>query len=355
MAGYSKVNLNRNILFDSIEEVAKTVLGDNVVITTDTPSPEKKLINYTFNNSTIVSKLSFYLNSNGTTSITVIGSNQDESKIIADLLYDKSIIDERKTFSFCVPNIKDEDFKFLCNYLINDVKADHDSKIETYYTIHTFSGVQGDSLTIKRYNSGNTQFQGKPISLYKEVCYVLSEICNSHQIIKTQQEFYKIQINNNSLDSIFDNLFPNSKEYLNIKLKDIILPSLTVFTLDIDNLPDYTMFVFPILKGLEGYLKKLFKERGFPILDPVKGFGQYLVPIDGKKLRVHTVCRKAMDLNYCKAIEDAYAFYQEIRNNLFHVDAMVTPTQLTYTQDLAKDLINKTADVIEKSYLLIKN
>lgn len=209
-------------------------------------------------------KFNLYQKSDGSSSLTTTGVQSTQAK--TDELIQKISIDylisEKKNYNFSVLNIKDDKFNCLKNFLQSEGNAKIiESKNELSYCLYKFQGIHKDLLTIKRYTNGNTQFQGKPIYLYLKLYEYLCDICSAEDIIKAQQEIYKIPLNQTAIEAEYAARFTRSSKFLGETIKDIILPSFLMINIEI-NLTDYSMFIFPLLRGLEGYIRLIFNKYG---------------------------------------------------------------------------------------------
>lgn len=348
MSSYKDKNIDRDELIRIIPTISEQVFGEKVTVSIDDQTQSKMVRIYS---DTKECKIQLFFNKKGTTTVNPdVGQNKDLSNLIAPILIDETQIDERSTFSFSVPNIATEDFDFLISYLCEDDKAKIICDEETaIYRLIRLHGSNDDTLVIKKYKNGTTQFQGRPITLYKNVSYFLSNICNASDIIKTQEQFYKIEINPSGIEQEYDALFSKSKDFLGDTIKEMILPTFALRRVEVE-LTDYTLFVFPVLRGLEGYIKKLFLSKGIVINRD--GFGDHFMFVSGERL-MRLSCKPRQKVNCektCKALEDSYDHLRINRNSLFHVDGMVEPSRVLETRAQAEELFIKTVEIIEFTY-----
>jgi len=347
MDNFKELNLNRAVLETNIEKTAQEIIGDTVKI--ERVSQPKSTM-FIFSTTEKQCKLLFYYNKNGTTTINYkVGNEHELSKNIAERLVESSLIDERESFSITISNFNY--FDDLISYLLESDKSKKtEENKDANYLIVKLQGQQGDILTIKKYTNGTLQLQGKPIYLYKEALYFLVELCDSEKIIKAQEEFHKIPINKEGIDYEYEALLKNSHKFLGDMLKQIILPSFTLKKINIE-LTDYSLFVFPALKGLEGYIKQLFKSKG--IIIKRDSIGEYFTqsypdPI----LRLIPEMKTKIGCNdTCSVIEETYHHLRIHRNSLFHVDGMIEQTKTIDTKIQAEKLIDNTINLIETTYM----
>ena len=347
MDDFKDLNLDRTLLESRIEDIAKEILGDSVKVKKEGQGHQAKSHMFIFSTSEKECKLLFYYNVRGTTTINYkVGKEQELSKDLAEKLTEIALIDARDSFSITISDFAY--FDELISYLLEDGKSKiMEEKQETGYLMLKLQGTQGDTLTIKKYTNGTLQLQGKPIYLYKEALYFLVELCDSENIIKAQENFHRISIVKDGIDYEYAALLKNSHNFLGDTLKRIILPSFTLKKIDIE-LTDYSLFVFPALRGLEGYIKQIFKSKG--IVVSKEGVGAYFT----QSYPNYTLSLDARNKINCTAttsvLEEAYHYFHLRRNSLFHVDGMIEPTRIIGTKIQAEKLIDDAINLIETSY-----
>jgi hypothetical protein len=346
MEDLKDLNLDRKLLENNIETVAKKTLGDLVKIEI---TAQKQSTMYTFSSTEKQCKLQFYYNKKGTITVNYkVGTDHGLSKTLAEKLIEVSLIDQRKSFSITIADFNY--FDDFISYMLEDNKSRQlEKKEEGTYLLIKLQGQQGDVLTIKKYTNGTLQLQGKPIRLYKDALYFLVELCDAEKIIKAQEDFHEIQINKEGIDYEYEALLKNSSVFLGDTIKQIILPSLTLKKINIE-LTDYSLFVFPVLKGLEGYVKQLFKSKGKIIdRDNIGNHFSESYPDPIFRLKKDTRAQIGCD-NTCSVIEEAYHRLRIYRNPLFHVDGLVDPTKIIGTKIQAEMLVEETISLIEATY-----
>jgi hypothetical protein len=346
MENLKDLNLDRKLLENNLETVAKKILGDSVNIR---KTAQKQSTLYTFSSTEKQCKLQFYYNKKGTITVNhKVGTDHGLSKTLAEELIGVSLIDQRKSFSITIADFNY--FDDFISYMLEDDKSRQlEEKKEEIYLLTKLQGQQGDILTIKKYTNGTLQLQGKPILLYKDALYFLVELCGAENIIKAQEDFHEIQINKEGIDYEYESLLKNSSVFLGDTIKQIILPSFTLKKIDIE-LTDYSLFVFPVLKGLEGYIKQLFRSKGNIIKrDTIGEHFSLSHPDPIFRLKPEMKAQIGCSIT-CSVIEEAYNYLRIHRNPLFHIDGMIEPTKIIDTKIQAEKLIDETIDLIETTY-----
>lgn len=347
-------NLDIDILNSNVDKVIKEKLGENANFTTNNKSDNEFILVVSCNGD--VYKIRVQKNSNGTTSVTPCqGKNIQVAKEIVNKLIDISEIDDRSNFSFSVKNISDDDFNIL-QEKFKELKAEittAPNKNESIENIFNIQGCNKDKIVITRYKNKNTLFQGKPIYLYKQLMYCLSEVLGSTDIIKAQENIFniKIKVTDNEIDKNYKETFTLSYKFLDGRLKDIILPIFYFNRLDLE-LEDYSIFTFPILRGLEGYIKKILKEENAIIYD--KNIGECFTKSLSKWVPSSELKKYINNDNICEILAKLYTLYNEYRNKFFHVDKMIEPSGIIKTRLEAEQIIETVIQTIEDTYKIYK-
>lgn len=296
----------------------------------------------------------FYFNTDGTTTIQPkVGKYQDISIQIASyILQNMEYKPNIHTSSFSV-KLDKEQFNFIIEYfndLSNCTKINETTGNE--YILYKYRSSIGDTITFKYFNNATFQVQGKPCYLYSEVIALLAHYFPFNEMIKKQSEFYCIPLESNEIDDEIKELFPKAHVLFNSydgMLKTIFSPSLALRKIDI-LLPDYSSFVHPALRTLEGYLIILLQKVGIDY-NSKEGFIMFYENLFQKKHFLKPEYKsKINNQEKCIAIEEIYNFYHKHRHPLFHVRDVIVDTSIIERKSKADNIINNVVELIEKNY-----
>lgn len=350
MVSLKNLNLDQEYMEKDIEKNAKLFFDENSTINIENKGKNKI---FTISSNSQLYKISVYYLSDGTTSLCTAGSpnTHDLTDSFIQKISQDYCISDKKSISFSIPNITEESFKFLLEYFEIEIKASITAKKdEQYYSLIQLKGTSGDLLTIKRYTNGNTQFQGKPLVLYTHLCEFLSDLCSAKEIIDAQQEIYKVKINETETEREFCSRFIKSKDFLEGELKNIILPAFSLKNVQIV-LTDYSLFVFPILKGLEGYIRAIFKHFNVTTDSKDRNIGSFFAR-NMKRFELNVNTRSIItNITVQDSLGALYTLYSEERNSIFHVDGGIINTRIIETREEADSIIEKTINLIESTYI----
>lgn len=295
----------------------------------------------------------FHFNNNGKTTIQVTsGSNTELSKQIAEHVVKKCSVAVASKGNFRIQPLTKESFDLLLEYLQTDCQAILKSQKEISGGIqYSIIGRQGDKLTVSFYQrKGTLMIQGNPLMLHSEVVEFLSEILDLKSLIDAQLNLISTNIKASETLKKLEMHLPNSYEFLTDKTKAFLSPCLAFKQLQLE-LTDYTSLVFPAFRGLESYIKRLFRDKN--IIVPNSGFGTFLRSDSHNSLNDNTRNRINCDKT-CRAINKCYAYYKTHRNPLFHVDGIVENTRMIYNRQEAESMIMAVLGLIEETYILIR-
>ena len=293
----------------------------------------------------------FYFNKNGKTTIQ---TNQGKNPALGDKVAKEVIsqcqiaIASQGTLS--IKPLTQESFDLMLEYLIDECNSTLTStKKNDIGTLYELKGIQGDKVTLSYYNTKTFMVQGCPLFLHSQIVEFLSEYLDLEDIVNSQLKLIKTDITAQQALQNLEAYLPNSYATLEPKIKAVLCPSLVLRNLDIE-LTDYSVFAFPALKGLEGYIKFLFFSKG--VMIGKKGFGPHLREDTHNTLnenaRVQINCDKT-----CKAINQCYGYYKSQRHGLFHADGVIRNTRLIEQKAEALAIINDVIEKIETSYLVL--
>ena len=324
---------------DKIIEPIKKGAGDHYYVTRDNGEEAHLVI---------------YKKKDGTTTIDpTAGKNLNLSIELAEYIKENCLITRRKNFSLSFRSVAPEDFSLLLEFLQQDLGATiiQDDQSDKYRFLK-IRGRFNDEIAVKYYKNQTVLVQGKPLILYVEVKLFFYEILSFEQVVKKEGETYKIDLDVNDVWHELESCLPTAFSFLDEKLIKIITPSLSLMKLEIV-LDDYASFVFPALKGLEGYIQQLLKSNSKRNGDTLRrDLGSLF------EFEYSTKCNYLSDSaraaigcdETCKAIERAYNYWKSKRHPFFHVNKQINMTPIIYDKETAEALVYETLGLIEETY-----
>lgn len=297
--------------------------------------------------------LIIYLKDNGKVTVNYqVGKNKELSKELADYIINNSQITDIKDYQLSFKEINKEDVLKLSEVLINDgfsiekkeitnqIKIDINKK----YPIANFSVLRTEKCTLTFYEkTKNLLFQGKTGDLKIKLLELLGKLCNKEEIIKIQIEEFNIDkkdINVNKAICEIKEIMPNAFSFIGEDLQIILVPSISLKKIIFET-TDYSYLIYPPLRALEGYIKKLFAKENILI----QSGDNFKNVITKGKVSLTMKCLKTQN-----SIETAYNLYSKNRHPLFHADATPLTTKVYEDRQEAIKLIEDIYYIIEKTY-----
>lgn len=319
------------------------------------PKPTKKGRGYHFcipkDNSEAL--LVVYYKNDGTTTIDpTAGKNKELSKELAEYIKEKCLITKRKSFSLPFKDVSDENFSLLVEFLTEELGAyiTEDNKLDTHRLLRV-KGPLKDEIVITYYNNKTVLVQGKPLKLYVEIKLFFYEILSFEQVVKTEAETYKVDLDVKEIRHELESYLPTAFSFLDERLIRVLTPSLSLAKLDIQ-MEDYSSFAFPALRGLEGYIRQLLKFKGND--DGVKTvykLGSLFKEDVNDYSWLQGFAKSDIDCDAtCSALEKSYNFWKSKRHPYFHIDRHVKMTPIIWNKGDAETIIHEALTLIEETY-----
>ena len=336
---YKKLNIDRSHIKEALTIEGTTISGPEV--------KGNETLFTVHENGIRIALLAFYFNKDGTTSIAAKGNTNEIEKglELSELVKTTCLYSDRESVSLSLRMSK-QDFDDSIEYLIQECAAENiEEKAINGGTQYKLSGASGDKLIIKYFTRRMTiQVQGKPLALYDDLLKLLCELLPYEDVVKSQLAQIKVNIDPSVIRSELESNLPNAFVFLTERVRSIISPALALSHLNIA-LDDYSSFVMPVLRGMEGYLKLLFSNKNITIGN---NFGDRIHGGDSCSVLPDT----KIELNCSKtvvAIERCYDYWSSQRHGLFHVDSSTETTRIL-DRDEADKILRKALNLIDETY-----
>lgn len=341
---YKKLNINRTliaqILSENVESLAEPVEKGNNEVHFRATMPDGKDV-----------FLIFYFNKDGTTSISPREPNLEVGNQLAELIATNGVYSDKGNIELFI-HLDENDYATILDYLTSECGAEEtENKNISGGKQVKLTGKCGNQLVIKYFTKkANMQIQGKPLSLYEDLIEILCELLPYEEFVNSQLKQIKVELEPAVVKGELESRLSHSYDFLGDKVGAILSPSLALNKLDI-KLDDYTPVAMPVLRGLEGYVKLLFKGNGY-IID--KNFGTVIDGNGGEPFVLDTVKTQINCTYTVSAIEQCYAYWTQQRHGLFHVDGTVDSTR-TINKAEADQIIKDSLALIEDTFTAIPN
>jgi hypothetical protein len=287
-------------------------------------------------------------NTDGTTTIEKSrGKNKAYSEKLGDFVAEQTRVRLFDTDTLYFETISDDQFDTLVDYMTG-CNVTLSSKVVGNGNKYTFSGEYGDTLHATRYNNGAILFQGCPSITFNNAIDILADIFPSNVILVGLTKYYKLDFDPDDLKSELYNVCPNLAGKITNDIENVMLPSIGLRRAIPNGLTDYSYLCFSVLRGLEGIIKTIFKDKG--VIVPAKpGFANIMryeeatrvASVDPSKVGLFT------DVVERERVEKLYALLYQNRHRIFHYDTM---TPIILSKEDAIDVLEETLKTINDAY-----
>ncbi len=340
-----------NIDWDRVSSVLRECAGGEVVGPIEKGAGAMVTHEYVIKVDGKEAKIHFFLKKGGTVTVHYkVGKNQDISEQIASKFIELAVTDRRKSVNVSVKQVDLANYDLLREFLVDEIGGEIvEEKEENGYKFIAITSPYRDKLTYKFYDNGTLQVQGKPLYLWGQTLMFFAEFLSLEDVVKHQTSIYKVDICPDQVRDELEALMPNAHGYISETHKKILASALSLNKIDLE-LEDYSPFAFPALRGVEGYVKQLLKDKGIIVgRDGFKGLfrmnatqSAYLLNDDH---RDNIGCGKT-----CQAVQDCYSFYNSHRHSLFHMEGDTETTRVIEIREEARELVMRSIAVIETSH-----
>ncbi|MEL4015682.1 type II toxin-antitoxin system RnlA family toxin [Dryocola clanedunensis] len=272
------------------------------------------------------STLDIYFIQDGTSTLMWnLGQNKELSQALADKLYETINPDEFQSVNMSLKGIEREQIQTIIELLPeNDTKKFIINSHTHHSSVHWRINCEehGDSLMVIHHPSLILQIQGRPLSCYRKLVYLLTEILDtaSLEMVLSRREESATEIIRKEVAAEFlKKLLPNAYENLPSITHDLLVSGQCVKIAG-PSLPEYSMLLFPELRSLEGALKSRLAHFGFDSDNNDFGYFFDSAGAGNYKLRA-SFNNHITDVELRSKLANAYAFFNKHRHSLFHMES----------------------------------
>lgn len=358
---FKELNLDRTRLKSCVEEFWQLNNSQGCKYSQETSSCHR--VQYSQDDCDVM--VDFLFRKNGTTTIhTKTGKHPDKGEQLALYLKDKLVGDSRKSIVISIKNIDRDTFELLIEFL-QQLKNEDSDVAEISVVLSSEDQVKksvkatskySDSLTLTHYRTTNTLLvQGKPLYGYYQVSYFLADFTDLNGFLEI---VYKGEENPDSInvdEAVVENnlrvLLPNAYTKLGEGILTMLRTSYILKDIEIP-LPDYSCYVFPALRALEGVMRRLLFDTGYSIeSDNSNSFrGIFYQDSSGKFLVSNNFRNHIGNDKICNALEHCYDYFVQQRHTLFHANDFTDGSRFISTKQQATQIIETIIKKIDTVY-----
>lgn len=269
----------------------------------------------------------------------------------ADQLAKAALIDRKKVAVkgdnwFSIPYFKQDDFKAFVE-LIEESDGDisHTILNKPDKLIYKFI-LKTDSVTVTLFKTGQHKLllQGKNNCLFQIITATIVELYDDIKIEQILGNAYRINIKKDIVENAYNQVEQDLPSNYPDGIKRLIKQSVINMTHFVES-EDYSMYVFPALRALEGHIKYLISESGGNVGRQFSCFGMDKTINPNR----YVVTESFPDGSRNRNIENCYNYYKSQRDTVFHFGDIIglsDNTRIIDTKDEADEIIKKCMELI---------
>lgn len=353
---FTKLNLDRTNITGLVNQYCQNCITDYRVDTKKVRLglEEQYLIKGTYKGQMKEIKISFISNQNGSTTINYkMGKSKDISHEIASFIKDNGVTDKRNNSISSLSNVNNDDFNTVLEFLgadYNTLKIDEKAinhGIQKKISIDT-----GEQIVFNYYENSTLTITGRPLLLHSSTLNYFTDLkyLKPEHRFDSAVKYYHIETKYGEYKKELSEKIPLAYEHLPENVKSLILSGIILEKIEVD-LPDYSSFVFSVLKSIEGLMKHFLFEKGITIDRNFDLFKKDIEPVeirDSKKTIIS--CDKTVEI-----IEELYEFYKKERHTIFHTEFLDVSTRIIDKREDAIEILNNSLVLINNSYKTLLN
>lgn len=269
----------------------------------------------------------------------------------ADQLAKSALMDRKKVAVqgenwFSIPYFNKEDFDAFSQLIEeSDENIIHTVDNKADKAVYKFS-LNSDSVTVTLFKSHKQKLlvQGKNTYLFQVIVTTIVELDDSSKVEQILGNAYRISIKSDDIDNTYRPVevgLPSTYPSGNKRLIKQAIINLKYFIAS----EDYSQYVFPALKALEGHIKYLITEAGGT---PGRQFSCFDLDKTVAPPR-YIVTANLTDRSKNPYIENCYNYYKSQRDTMFHfgdIIGQVDNTRFINTKEEADEIIKTCIDLI---------
>lgn len=287
------------------------------------------------------------------------GKNKVDSKEFVDMVVEASAnvnkpSDDNKGYLL---HIKPSDFDAFIDLLIDDDISIVSHTDDTQSVKCTIKSIHyRDEITIHYYKTTNNVFiQGKRLQLFDKATDILAGIGDFVQVVNAEIKYAEVDITS-------DKVIENMKEslgavyyFLNDAQRAIISSAFKFYRIEIE-LKDYSPFVQPMCRAMDGFFYKLFKEFDIDVEDNdgeyygishfFRSENEHVNPLKLKSEFASKIDNERVELEFNRL----YKWYHQYRHNYSHSTDINFTTDVIESRNVADTRFREAVDLYRTVY-----
>jgi hypothetical protein len=294
-------------------------------------------------------KMAVYENRDGSTTLSCLGG-QDKTVFgaIASEVSAKCTVSEAARLEVSLNKVPAKSVDELLKYLATLELQSYEETPKPHHTQIRMVGKQGDTLTVKKYDNGTLQLQGRHALLATRAMEFLSDVLDYKVAIDLQIQGFDVK---SSVDNVLHELsgvLPVAIGYLGNTVKGQLASALALTKSEI-NLADFGGIAFPALRGLEGFIKTEMTNAGFDLTN-FKDFGEYFESKVVGKYDMREMHAQVAKEPKATKLASCYTLYKRERHGIAHMDSDPETSRVLTSMKEAQGVVTSVFGTIEQFF-----
>ena len=275
-----------------------------------------------------------------------ISYNDKADQLAKSALTDKKRVAVQGENWFSISHFNQDDFNAFTSIIEeSDNNITHTVNNMTDRVIYKFS-LNSDSVTVTLYNSGKHKLlvQGKNTYLFQVIITTIVELEDESKVEQILGNAYRMSIRSDDIDSAYAPIDRSLPSDYPAGSKRLIKQSIVNLKYYLES-EDYSQYVFPALKALEGHIKYLLTAAGRNVTRTFDCFN-----LDkSTNHQKYIVSAPLTDATKKDSIENCYNYYKSQRDTIFHfgdILGSIDNTRFITSKCEANEIINKCIEWI---------
>nr|DAE13799.1 MAG TPA: RNaseLS-like protein [Siphoviridae sp. ctLNL10] len=282
------------------------------------------------------------------------GTRQDVSQMFADFILERigtvNVTDANKGFTI---QIEHEDFEAFIDLLVDDDVQVQDKKEDSKEIVLRIKSMEyGDTITVHYYkNTHNLFIQGRRLQLFEKAVEILSGKCPLDEVVAAEIRYAKVAISPQEMLREMEDALEGAYSFISTTQKAIFASAFVFYRVDID-MPDYSMYIQAMCRGMEGYMLKLLAFNNVVNEDDnTLGYFFYNDEHNSHPLELQAQYASKIDNdNVTNEINKLYKWWHKNRHQYSHANERDDTTAIIKDRKIADAIFKEAVNLISSSY-----
>lgn len=342
---FAKVPMNHDKVRDVLLVAGATELQEKVL-------NSGKLVQHSGQHGGKAFLLNVYVNGGGNCTVgKSTGYDEDTFKHLAQVVVDGCRWGATARLEQSLPKFEPKQVQKLIDFLTGLGGVITEASKAPNYELTRVKGPQGDVVTVKSYQNGTLQLQGKHAQVAVWTQDFLRTVMPLDDFLEQQRAVYSLPVTvaQTKLDLLAR--VPNVHDSLADEVRMQFSSALALTRVNVE-LEDYAALAFPALRGLEGFCFQLLHDD--TALSPPKAgqLGEYFAEVVGNPgvYGMRSPHSDSVGKPLQELLGKCYTTWHKQRHRLFHMDGTVETTRILENRVDAVSLVDEVFNLVDLGY-----